>query len=308
MFGGLQEARMQRNPNTRSVEASRAASTVRTNINYVQPQAGRPLFHTSDPSRSRLTLDPHQVSVRDARALSNPSLDREGFKLIRQPLPALDFHDISQRDGPYLIQLQEVVKDALKADKVISNTSVLRLPGRRANQVAVLLVHCDFTPKSARRLLSECWDQTLSYEEGVPNTQELIAQSVESATGDDRRYRRVIAFNAWRPISQPPHDLPLAVCRIGSLGDADIQVADFIEEVEGSPPYQDELSLCRYNPRHEWFNFSDMTPDEVLLFIGYDYANPGKCGAMHTAFRDPTCPPGVPGRASIEVRMFAFFE
>ena len=106
----------------------------------------------------------------------------------------------------------------------------------------------------------------------------------------------------------PPHDVPLAVCKTGSLADTDIQVSDFIEEIEGSPPYQGELSLCRYNSAHEWFCVSDMTPDEVLLFIGYDYSNPGKCGAMHSAFRDPSCPPGAPGRASVEVRMFAFFE
>ena len=299
---------MQRNSNARSVDAADAAPAISTSINYVGDQSGRPLFHTSDPTRSRLVLDPHQVSVRDARTLKNPSLDREGFQLVHQPLPALDYHDIAVRDGAYLVGLQELVKDTLKADRIISNTSVLRLPGRRANQVAVLLVHCDFTPKSARRLLAECWDQTLGYEEGLANTQELIAQSVESPSEADRRYRRVIAFNVWRPISQPPHDVPLAVCRTGSLSEADVQVADFIEEVEGSPPYQDELSLCHYSPRHEWYNFSDMTPDEILLFIGYDYARPQKCGAMHTAFRDPTCPPGVPGRASIEVRMFAFFE
>lgn len=299
---------MHRSSSARSLEAEAISPAVEASLNYIGRQAGRPVFHTSDPARSRLVLDPHRVSILDARSLAAPSLYREGFQLLRQPLPKLNLHDIAVRDGPYLIQLQEFVRDALKADKVISNTSVLRLPGRTANQVAVLLVHCDFTPKSARRLLGECWDQTLSTEAGLANTRELIAQSVESPSVEGRRYRRVVAFNVWRPISMPPHDVPLAICTTGSLGDADIEVADFIEEVEGSPAYQDELSLCHYNPAHEWYSFSDMSPDELLLFIGYDYANPNRCGAMHTAFRHPTCPPNVPGRSSIEVRMFAFFE
>lgn len=299
---------MQRNSSSDSIDVEAIFPTIHASVNYIGEQAGRPLFHTSDQSRSRLVLDPHIVQVRDARSLTAPSLDREGFQLVPQPLPSLDYHDIAVRDGPYLVLLQELVRSALKADRVISNTSVLRLPGSRANQVPVLLVHCDFTPKSARRLLSECWDQTLPADEGLADTQKLIAQSVESLSEAERRYRRVIAFNVWRPISLPPHDVPLAVCKTGSQKDADIQIADFIEEVEGCPPYQDELSLCHYSPQHEWFNFSDMTPDEVLLFIGYDYSDPGHCGAMHTAFRDPTCPPNAPGRASIEVRMFAFFE
>jgi hypothetical protein len=299
---------MQRSSSAKSVNAEAMSPALYASVNYIGDQSGRPLFHTSDPTRSRLVLDPHRVVVKDARSLSAPSLDREGFQLLRQPLPPLDYKDITQRDGPYLIQLQEIVRSALKADRVISDTTVLRLPGARANQVPVLLVHCDFTPKSARRLREECWDQTLSPEEGLADTQKLIAQSAESPSDTDRRYGRVVAFNVWRPISMPPHDVPLAVCKTGSLRDTDIQVADFVEEIEGSPAYQGELSLCRYNSAHEWFHFSDMTPDEVLLFIGYDYSNPEKCGAMHTAFRDPNCPPGAPGRASVEVRMFAFFE
>ena len=211
------------------------------------------------------------------------------------------------RDGAYLIGLQGFVKDTLKADRIISNTSVLRLPGRRANQVAVLLVHCDFTPKSARRLLAECWDQTLGWRDwqkrksSSPNRWRVRAKPIAAIVASLRSMsggRSHSLRTTFRWLS----------ARQRSLSEADVQVADFIEEVEGSPPYQDELSLCHYSPRHEWYNFSDMTPDEILLFIGYDYARPQKCGAMHTAFRDPTCPPGVSGRASIEVRMFAFFE
>ena len=291
-----------------AVDRATRPSTLQATLNYVAPNPERPVFHTSDQTRSRLVLDPHPVAIRDARELAGPSIDREGFLVIRQPMPPWDLRDQSVRDGAYLVHLQDLVQSALGAAKVITNTSVIRLPGPKAFQVPVLMVHCDFTLKSARRLLGECMDHAKGHDDGMAETNTLIAQSVESVSEADRRYSRVLALNAWRPISEPPHDVPLAVCRRDSLAPGDIQVADFIEEVQGEEPYRDELSLCHYNSSHEWYSFSDMTPDELLLFAGYDFNDPEHYRVMHSAFRDSACPPGVAGRASVEVRMFAFFE
>ena len=84
--------------------------------------------------------------------------------------------------------------------------------------------------------------------------------------------------------------------------------ADLLEVLPDGGVYEGELSLCTFNERHRWYSYSDMRPDEVLLFLGFDFAEPHLCGTMHSAFRDPECPKGVPGRASVEVRVFAFFD
>lgn len=283
------------------------AGPIHAEMSYLGHQSDKPILHTRDPRQSRMNLEKHLVAIHDARQLPSPSLDREGFQLIRQKLPQLDYHDPVQRDGIYLVILQEFIRASLGASRVVTDTSILRLPDPEAFQVPVLTVHSDYTPSSARRLLEESWNQKKSREDGLAETAELISQSLD-APRSDQRFSRVIALNAWRPISRPPHDVPLAVCDRNTIASGDVRVADFIEEVPNDDPYRGELSLCHFNERHAWYCFSEMQPDELLLFLGLDFSNPARCGVMHSAFRDPTCPTGAPGRASIEVRAFAFFE
>ena len=277
-------------------------------MNYLGEQPNRPLFHTSDPRQSRMNIESHIVPVHDARQLAGPSIDQQGFLLIEQELPDIDYQDQEARDGVYLTLLQDLVKESLNASKVVSDTSILRLSRAGASQVPVLTVHSDYTPASARRLLEESWDQEKSREEGLALTRALIEQSLDCPSESTRRYGRVVAVNAWRPISMPPHDYPLALCERSSLATDDVVIADFIEELSNGEAYRSELSLCQFSSDHTWYHVSDMRPDEVLLFLGFDFADPSRCGVMHSAFLDPECPPDVPGRSSVEVRLFAFFD
>jgi hypothetical protein len=51
-----------------------------------------------------------------------------------------------------------------------------------------------------------------------------------------------------------------------------------------------------------------MRRDEALVFKVYDSAEDGRARwTAHTSFEDPTTPPSVPARESIEIRAFAFF-
>ena len=49
-------------------------------------------------------------------------------------------------------------------------------------------------------------------------------------------------------------------------------------------------------------------PDEVLVFKAHDTDIRRAGRVPHTAFTDPTCPPGTPTRASVEMRGLAFFD
>lgn len=69
-----------------------------------------------------------------------------------------------------------------------------------------------------------------------------------------------------------------------------------------------EIYQIAFNPDHRWFYFPQMQRNEALLFKCYDSAHDGRaCFAPHTAFDDPTSPPGAAGRESIESRNFVFF-
>ena len=103
-------------------------------------------------------------------------------------------------------------------------------------------------------------------------------------------------------------DIPLTVADGRSVRLKDMVAADTILGDEYGRDQAFEYSMCRYSPEHRWCYFSNMRPDEVLVFKGYDF-DPGRPARLfHTAFDDPSAPAGAPPRASIEARAFAFFE
>jgi hypothetical protein len=284
------------------------APPVTARMNYLGEQAERPFFHTTHRDRSRMVLDPRDVTITDARGVAGLSFEDDGFMLVSDPLPAdWDLRDQPLRDGDYLVHLRDRILAATGAARVISDISIIRLPNPDAFQVPVLNVHADFTDLSARHLLIESWDQGLGKAAAAADLAQLLAESIDAPDGA-ARYARVLAINAWRPITDPPHDLPLAVCAKNSIAPEDLRVADFREELSADWIIDDELLLCRPNPAHRWYQFSDMRRDELLLFIEHDFADPTRPPVMHSAFADPRCPPGAVGRASVEVRAFAFFD
>ena len=63
-----------------------------------------------------------------------------------------------------------------------------------------------------------------------------------------------------------------------------------------------------YNPKHEWYYYPQMQPDEALVFRLFDTADPDWHMSGHTAIVDPTSRPGAPKRESFEVRTIAIFD
>ena len=64
----------------------------------------------------------------------------------------------------------------------------------------------------------------------------------------------------------------------------------------------------KFNPNHRWFYVPGMQPEEALLLKCYDSAHDGTRFGPHTAFVDPTTPPGAPLRESIELRTLVFHK
>jgi hypothetical protein len=123
-----------------------------------------------------------------------------------------------------------------------------------------------------------------------------------------RSGQRLVGYNVWRVLSPPPQDVPLAVCDARTLARKDLVPAEGSYEECDPPWWNMECYLARYNPEHRWIYFRDMRPEEVLVFRTFDFGPGWRAGVAHSAFDDPTCPPGVPARTSIEARAIALFD
>jgi hypothetical protein len=144
----------------------------------------------------------------------------------------------------------------------------------------------------------------------TPATSPGLADNVFGTLKAELRLgQRLVGFNIWRAISGPPQDIPLAVCDARSVAPQDLVPGDGVYD-EGDPStwWELEAYLVRHNPAHRWIYFRDMRPDEALIFRAYDNLPQWRAGVPHSAFDDPSCPPGGPPRVSIEARAFAIFD
>ena len=135
---------------------------------------------------------------------------------------------------------------------------------------------------------------------------ESIHWMFEDFGHDTRKYRRISCLNIWRVLSDPPQDIPLAVCDVRTLPADDHVLTISVMDAPGQTPKRNLNITFKANPDHRWYYFKDMTPGEVLIFKSHD--SEGEPRTPHTAFQDPSCPPGVPTRTSAEIRMLIGWE
>jgi len=246
----------------------------------------------------------HDMRVRNGR-LANPapSLEREGFaifdwpstvvhqrrdELIRENIQPRE--DMAKINADYLAELIPLIEELSGAREVFAqyNTITVRFSSRskhRSWMSTAAFAHLDFERSEVDRLLND--------------TLHLSGRTVAS-------FSRQVLFQTWRAITDPPQDAPLTLCDGRSVAPSDIIPMDF----HGPKGTRNELvrsRACRHNAAHRWFYFPDMTPDEVLVFKGFDSAVPEARNAMHTAFQDNSRPNAVP-RGSIECRFIALYD
>ena len=156
--------------------------------------------------------------------------------------------------------------------------------------------HVDYTPEYAERTAGDYYLRTFP---------------------DGKPYKRFIATSLWRCFSLPPQDWPLALCDGKSVGrhegtSNNLIVVDKIPDEEGmlvDIPGEEEApaaAIFHYNPDHQWWYFSNMHRDEVILLKFHDSDEDSVLRAPHTAFMDPSFPDSNP-RESIEFRTIAYF-
>jgi hypothetical protein len=261
-------------------------------VNYIGEMTQRPRFYANDHSRDVLNLDARTIQIEDVRRNSQPpSLQREGFCLVGHRSAVRDFRDPAEIMRTHYAEIQELLLEQTGADKVVVTApGVLRFAesspesGRFNNSRPARFIHIDVSDATA---------QTFA-DLGRPD---VPGESV----------RRTAQFNVWRVLSEPPQDVPLAVCDARTLSPQDLVAADAVFDVTDRPEWSFEALLVRHNTAHRWCYFSNMTRDEALIFTTND-SEPGQPHHVpHTAFNDPTCPAGAQPRASVEMRAIAYW-
>ncbi|WP_159500749.1 CmcJ/NvfI family oxidoreductase [Microbacterium sp. 18062] len=261
-------------------------SAIETEITYYTPD--RRVEPDVRPDFNALPLQSWPVRIEDLRRGST-SLDREGFQLVESRSAVRDFHDLDEVDAVYVEEMKELVRETTGA----TTTRLSGKPGLRssapvdrrgaASMMTGSFVHADVSPKGAQTYLD--W---------------YLPEEAEHW-----RERRWAIFNVWRPFSAPPQDWPLAVCDTQSVDPGDTQLCDIVLTTR-TGDRQWETQAYVHNPAHRWLSAWDMTRDDALLFRTFDtaYDEP----VPHSAFVNPTAPPDVPPRESVEIRIFALFE
>jgi hypothetical protein len=264
---------------------------VETTLNYLAPMAERPVYYLYEPPAGtpwRNTKgDRHRVRITDARTLTPPpSLDREGFALVRHATALADGFDAEAVRAVYYPEMEQLVQRATGAATVLAFDHNVRSAPRAERredgaQTPVRFVHNDYTEASAPQRVRDLLD----------------ADRAASALR-----RRFAVINVWKPLRGRVREAPLAVCDARTIRPADFVPTDL--------RYRDrtgEVYSLAFNPDHRWFYFSNMEADEALLLKCYDADRRRARFTAHTAFDDPTAPADAPARESIEVRTLAFF-
>jgi hypothetical protein len=258
-------------------------------INYTGAAKEKPLVigneHPNCPTDSRI------VPIVDARArIDPPSLDCEGFALMRCPTAVTDFRDADEVARVYPGEIERFILELTGADAVVVSVSAMLRFGERSYEAnapgtarAARLVHSDVTHRSAA---------------------EFARLAVPT---NSRPVRRVAQHNIWRTFSSAPQDVPLALCDARTVASTDLIPADFLSDEHTPLRFSFEIVLVHFNPAHRWFFFSDMGRDEAIVFKRHDTDQSAPSFVPHTAFTDPRVPLGIEPRSSVEIRTIAYW-
>jgi hypothetical protein len=264
---------------------------VEASFNYLVPTGETPVTYLYEPSKAEAlrkgVYAPHMLSVSNARPMAaRLSLDAEGFALTRHDSALSTFADETAIKSVYYPEMEKLVKRVTGATRVLVFDHTLRAnsPAGRAalkGREPVRVVHNDYTPRS-----------------GPQRIRDLLPAEAEALLR-----RRYAFINVWKPIKGPVEEAPLAACDARTIA-----AQDWVATELRYPDRTGEVYSVAFNPSHRWYYFPRMALDEALLIKCYDSAEDGRARfAAHSAFDDPTSPPGAPHRESIEIRTIAFF-
>lgn len=268
-------------------------------MNFSGPVTGRARVDVAHWENTNMSLERHDLRLRDARPLiGDLSLDTHGFTLVqdkspfrRTPRPLSSPSADTEIDPDAAARYQSEVAGTLAG---LTGASLVLPQGKgllkRVNAEGAIgpsrWVHMDYTTDAAHT-----WVRWLEGWEGRPL----------------RQYPRFAVLQTWRCLTPPPCDNTLALCDATSADPGDRIVFDAcMREPYDEPGNQFESQFARFNPDQDWFYFDGLTPDEMIVFKGFDSDPARDARPLHNSIDLPA--PGAAPRVSVEARFFAFFD
>jgi hypothetical protein len=266
--------------------------TVTGEFNYVGGKAEDLIYYTDQPHRTRATWDPHVMPVHDMRhAATAPTLQNEGFTMARLPLDIGGKTDVEAVAAIYHPPLEKLLAQVTGAGKIVMQGAMMRWSGRSArpeieNSGVSVFVHSDFDREVFEAV-------SRGFVEDDPGRERWLSG------------RRGIV-QTWRALSPPPQDRPLAVLDRRTITRNDLVRTRTVLGFEGNEQTFWHYTY-RYNPAHRWSYISDMTSEDVLIFVGFDNAAEGLAGIPHQSFDFTQHCSETNPRWSYEVRAFVYW-
>jgi len=268
-----------------------AINLVNGRLNYLAAATPKPVNFAYDPPagvpRQSGKYVERSVVLHNGRDLLDMlSLDTNGFMLAPHQTAVKDFYDPDEVKAVYYPEVERLVKRVTGAGRVVVFDHIVRNPvlaklGEKGARPPAKVVHNDYSLRSAPGRVRD----------HMPDEAERLLRN------------RFAEINVWRAIRGPIESSPLALCDARSLDIADSVPTDLVYRERVG----ETLSFL-YNPRHRWYYFPRMEPDEAILLKCYDSKDDGRARfTAHTSFEDPNSPPSAAPRESIEVRALVFW-
>jgi hypothetical protein len=271
-------------------------------INYIRnPRASQAEpkleFVTENESLSTMqTLPGEAMTIRSARGLVT-SLDREGFIIVPHVSKVRDFGLIEEDpevDQLYIDEMATLLREATGGVFAMMLGGGKKRFGESATDKLAQLINA----KPAR----------YAHADNTDNSAEELFGRIRASAGDQiPPNARWALYNLWRTVTPPPQDFPLAICDAGSVDGSDEVTVTAVTMTRGVGNMRHDTTSYVHNLQHRWYYYPDMTRDEVIVFKAHDSKEGVARRVPHTAFTDPTCPPGMPTRASVEARGIVIF-
>jgi len=273
------------------LELETAPDTIEASLNYHKATGEMPWTYSAPGStevKSGGEREAHNVVIRNGRPVADRfTLEDNGFRFVRHDTAVRDFLDPDEIKRVYYPEMEALIKAESGAKRVVVFDHTLRTADeadREARKIRepVQRVHNDYTEWS-----------------GPQRVRDLLPDEAETLLK-----RRFAIVQVWRPIRYPIETFPLAIADAKSLAPEDLVVSE-----RRYPGRVGQTYAITYNPAHRWFWFPRQQRNEAIVFKVYDSLKDGRARwTAHTAFDDPTAPPGARPRESIEIRTLAFFS
>jgi len=263
--------------------------TVVAPIAYVRETGERPRYYANAHEKDTIALAPVPMMIDDMRGRAT-SLDVEGCVVAPHRSEVADFADPEQIADIHVAEITALLKALTGCDEVqVSPRGILRFSeklgenARHDNSHPARFAHVDVSAETGELFRKR--------------TQPLGKTVVRSAQ-----------YNVWRALSGAPQDVPLALCDARTLAGPELIKADAIfDPPGGAPEFSFEGYVVAHDPGHRWLWFSDLAPDEVIVFKTSE-SDPARAQCIpHVAFDDPGAPADAPPRVSVEMRATCYW-